>query len=183
MTLEIRTDRLTVRLPRDADAARLARLCGEWDVARMTGGVPYPYPPEAAAGWIALQWAARRRREAFRFLIDDHETGAPRLVGGIGVFKRRADEPWELGYWIGTPFAGRGYATEAARATIAWTRAHLRLTHLTAGHFADNPASGRVLEKLGFRATGEDGPVYSLARDARAPHVGMALALATADAA
>jgi RimJ/RimL family protein N-acetyltransferase len=78
--------------------------------------------------------------------------GAPRLIGacGIGNFNNDA----ELGYWIGRPYWGLGFATEASRAVveIAKTIGHKKLV---ASHFTDNPASGKVLRKLGFQGTGK----------------------------
>lgn len=100
-------------------------------------------------------------------------TGAA-LVGGVGLI----DAPGgpELGYWIGREHWGRGYATEAGRATLAVARA-LGHRQVSAAHFPDNPASGRVLAKLGFRPTGRIEPRYSLALGEQAPALVMELRL------
>jgi RimJ/RimL family protein N-acetyltransferase len=94
--------------------------------------------------------------------------GAPQLVGTAGL-GRRPDGAVELGYWIARPYWGLGYATEAARAVLDIARDSLRLNTLVAGHFLDNPASGRVLEKVGFRPTGEIGQRHSVGRGGAAP--------------
>lgn len=163
MRLTLATDRLTLRPFALSDASRVSALAGDRDVARMTACIPHPYPPEAAEGWIRLQRFARRRRADFPFAID--AGGTDGLVGAVGLHCTGIEGEYELGYWLGRRYWRRGYATEAARAVIAWGREDLGVTRLTAGHFADNPASARVLEKLGFRRAGAPCLRYSLARD------------------
>jgi len=86
------------------------------------------------------------------FLMMLRTNGAPRLIGACGIGNLNG-EP-ELGYWIGRPYWGLGFATEASRAVIeiAKTIGHKKLV---ASHFTDNPASGKVLRKLGFQSTGK----------------------------
>ena len=78
----------------------------------------------------------------------------PRLIGGVGIADRGSNS--ELGYWVVPSHWGRGYATEAARAVVAAARYSLPIDRLVSGHFTDNPASGAVLRKLGFVASGEE---------------------------
>jgi hypothetical protein len=101
------------------------------------------------------------------FLITERTDGAPRLVGACGL-GRRPSGAVELGYWIARPTGAAGFATEAGRALVEIARA-LKLPRLEASHFLDNPASGRVLEKLGFEPTGLIAPRYSCARGGEAP--------------
>jgi RimJ/RimL family protein N-acetyltransferase len=82
------------------------------------------------------------------------------LIGVIGAH-RRSEDGFEMGYWFGRPYWGQGFATEAATAFV--TEAG-KLGDLQAGHFVDNPASGRVLTKVGFAYTGETKPMFSLGR-------------------
>ena len=89
------------------------------------------------------------------------------LVGSCGL-GRRASGAVELGYWIGRLFWGRGIATEAGLALIDIARA-LGLGRIEASHFVDNPASGRVLEKLGFESTGLIAPRINCARGQEVP--------------
>jgi RimJ/RimL family protein N-acetyltransferase len=70
----------------------------------------------------------------------------------------------EIGYWLGRPFWGRGLATEAVSGALSWAKKAWRRRMVVSGHFADNPASGRVLEKAGFLYTGEIRPRHSVAR-------------------
>ena len=101
------------------------------------------------------------------FLILSHEGDYPRIVGGIGLAPD--EQGHELGYWLTPDAWGRGYATEAGRAVLEIARYGLRLKRLHSGHFVDNPASGRVLHKLGFRVTGTIKGRYSAGRGAITP--------------
>ena len=87
------------------------------------------------------------------FFVFAHEGATPRMIGGVGIHANDEGES-ELGYWLTPDAWGRGYATEAAAAVVRTARDTLRLKRLVSGHFIDNPASGKVLRKLGFRPTG-----------------------------
>lgn len=167
-TPNLLSDRLLYRAWRADDASEIARQLNDFDIAKMTGSVPHPYPPYAADGWISSLRGKRVRDEAYNFAIV--ERGSDALAGSIGIFKRGTSVDWELGYWIGREFWGKGYASEAAQAVMNWTTGELGAEVVHAGHFADNPASGRILEKVGFRRVSDDTvPMYSLARGERAP--------------
>jgi ribosomal-protein-alanine N-acetyltransferase len=137
---------LTLRPAALADAARVALLAGDFDVACMTGTIPHPYSEQMAAEWIA---GAIQGEEGVVFIIERAE----RLIGCTGYRPMAADYA-ELGYWIGKPYWRQGYATEAVRALIAHAFDADGFDYLKAGHFADNPASAAVLGKLGFVAEG-----------------------------
>lgn len=164
MTHEIlHTARLVLRPLQPSDAPRIAQYVGEYDVARMVTSLPHPYPAQGAEGYILLKQAAASRGEGQDFAIELPGAG---LIGVIGAH-RKPSGAIEIGYWIGKPYWGCGYATEAARAAAAYA-APLSEGPVEAGHFLDNPASGRVLEKAGFAPTGAVIAKYSLARNARA---------------
>ena len=146
------TDRLILRPFAPADAGAVQAFCSDREVARMTSRIPHPYPEVAAAAWIASHAEAADRGEEFDFCIAREDT----VVGTTGLL-RKADRIYELGYWLGKPYWGRGYATEAARCLAGFAFRELGAVRLTAGHYLDNPASGRVLEKCGFAYTGETG--------------------------
>ncbi|HWH22621.1 MAG TPA: GNAT family N-acetyltransferase [Allosphingosinicella sp.] len=159
-----RTERLLLRPGWAEDAPALAKAIGEEAIVRNLASAPWPYDLEHARAFLATE----RRADEAVFLIFRRTRGAPQLIGTIGI----GDLPSggkELGYWIGRPHWGLGYATEAARAVVEIAREALRLETLSASHFLDNPASGRVLEKLGFRPTGEIARRYSCGRGAEAP--------------
>ena len=133
----------------------------------------------SATGVLENRTEERFQADGTICLILDHEGDYPRLIGGIGM--GAVEGGHEFGYWL-TPSAwGRGYATEAGRAMVAAARHTLGLRRLKAGHFVDNPASGRVLTKLGFRPTGTITPRASLARGGETPCVDLVLDLAEED--
>lgn len=140
----IRTKRLTLRPLLPADADRIAALGGEWDVASMTGRIPYPYSADAAQHWLT----GVAEGEVV-FVIER----AGELIGICG-YTPREERGAEMGYWLGKPYWGQGLATEAASALMSYGFSKGRVKQFTCCHFTDNPSSGRVLAKLGFRPTG-----------------------------
>jgi RimJ/RimL family protein N-acetyltransferase len=149
-TLE--TDRLRLR-PFTVDDARLVReLAGAREVAATTLNVPHPYEEGMAEAWIATHAPAYAADEMATFAITLAESAE--LIGSIGLRIGRSHARAELGYWIGVPHWGRGYATEAARAVIAFGFEELGLNRIYAQHMASNPASGRVMQKAGMRHEG-----------------------------
>jgi len=166
-----RTKRLTLRPGWPEDASALTRAIGHESVVAKLARAPWPYSLGDAEAFLAMP----RGPHDPQFMIETMEAGAPRLVGGIGI--RAADDAHELGYWLTPEAWGRGYATEAGEAVIAMARHALGLRRLDAFHFVDNPASGRVLAKLGFRPTGRIEPRTSRGRGGEAPAVMFALDL------
>ena len=158
---EIRTDRLILRPPQIADARRIGPLSRDRDVARMVSLMPFPQPDICAEGFILIMQARAGLGTDRVYAIDLPGVGPIGLCGAHS----HGNGPIEVGYWLGRPYWGKGFATEAARAVTAVAQG---LGRVTAGHFVDNPASGRVLEKVGFVYTGEIAPRFSLARGAKA---------------
>jgi RimJ/RimL family protein N-acetyltransferase len=154
-----RTDRLLLRpgWPEDAEALFQA-VCDE-GVVRNLASAPWPYQMSDAEAFLGTE----RKAWEPSFLIFRRTAGKPELIGSVGL-GRRPDGELEFGYWIAREHWGRGYATEAGAAVLALARHSLKLGRIHAGHFLDNPASGRVLQKLGFRPTGEVLPRYSAGR-------------------
>lgn len=157
-----RTERLLLRPSWAEDARELHGAIADERIVRNLSRVPWPY------GLSDAQEFAMRETDTHypTFLLVQRTDGAPRIVGGCGLHEQ--DGNVELGYWIGRSHWGLGYATEAARALVDIARAigHQRLT---ARHFIDNPASGRVLRKAGFRPTGQTGLLHSVGRGTSAP--------------
>ncbi|MDQ0252583.1 RimJ/RimL family protein N-acetyltransferase [Sphingomonas kyeonggiensis] len=158
----VRTQRLTLRPGWPEDAAALTQAIGHENVVRNLSRAPWPYPVEAAETFLA----SFDNPVDTKFLVFEHRDGATRLIGGTGLSEWK-DEPNELGYWYTPDAWGRGFATEAGRAVLHAARA-LGIRRVTAGHFIDNPASGRVLRKLGFRPTGKLATIYSRGRGCEA---------------
>lgn len=145
----IETQRLTLRVPVKADVQRMTAFCADHEIARMTTRMPSPYTRAHAEDFVARCGTQDRSRDN-TFAIELADEG---LIGVVGMFTT-PEGVVEMGYWIGRPYWGRGYATEAARNALDWARGAWRKRYVTAGHFADNEASGRVLVKAGFLYTG-----------------------------
>jgi RimJ/RimL family protein N-acetyltransferase len=163
MVMFVRTQRLTLRPAWPEDAPELTQAIAHEAVARNLARLPWPYTIDDALGFAATFTDPLEPK----FLIFAHEGGACRLVGGmaIGPF---GDDPHAIGYWITPDAWGRGYATEAGAAVLRAAQAR-GIRRIAGQHFLDNPASGRVLRKLGFRPTGRVVPLVSSARTASAP--------------
>jgi RimJ/RimL family protein N-acetyltransferase len=158
-----RTPRLLLRPGFPEDAPALAAAIADEQVVRNLAQVPWPYGLRDAEEFLA----APRDPVLPRFLVVERTDASPRLIGSCGL-RRRNSGSVELGYWIARPHWGRGLATEAALAVVEIART-LRLRSLEAAHFLDNPASGRVLEKLGFSATGIIAPRFCRGRGEELP--------------
>ena len=139
----LKTTRLTLRAPRPDDAEAIKSLINDRRVAENTARIPHPYTVKDARTFIA----SAEDQPMFVITRDDG-----RIVGGCGIATLRADGP-EIGYWIGVPYWGNGYATEAARALVDHAFGELGYEELRAGARVTNPASRRVLEKCGFQWT------------------------------
>ena len=158
-----RTERLLLRPGWAEDAPALARAIADEAIVRNLSSAPWPFALRDAEAFLA----APRDPLLPSFLIFERTDGEPVLVGSCGL-GRRASGAVELGYWIARAHWGRGFATEAGEALVAIART-LRLPSLEASHFLDNPASGRVLEKLGFQPTGVMATRLSCARGEEIP--------------
>ena len=166
-----RTPRLLLRPGFPEDAPALALAIADEGIARNLASMPWPYRMRDAEAFLA------RPRDPVlpSLLLFERTSAAPQLVGASGL-GRRPSGAVELGYWIARSHWGRGLASEACGALIDMARM-LGLPRLEAAHFLDNPASGRVLEKLGFVPNGIVAPRHSCARATEAPARLMRLAL------
>jgi RimJ/RimL family protein N-acetyltransferase len=150
--MRLATERLILRPFRRGDAARFAELAGDWDVASMTSDIPFPLTATQARVWL------KPGRGEVRFAVELKG----RLIGGVGFYRRPSGSA-ELGFWLGRPWWRCGYATEAARAAVLYGFSKARVPSFSSSHFVDNPASARVLNKLGFEPVGR-GRICCLAR-------------------
>jgi RimJ/RimL family protein N-acetyltransferase len=148
---KLRTERLYLRPFRKSDADDFARFAGEWTVASMTSDIPHPFSPQQALAWL------KPARGEVRFAVE-HQG---QLIGGAGYYRRPSGAA-ELGFWLGRPWWRRGFATEAAQAVIRYGFGK-KLPGYSSAHFIDNPASARVLAKLGFDEVGR-GRIACVAR-------------------
>ncbi len=158
-----RTERLLLRPGWVEDAPALAAAIDSEAIVLNLAKVPWPYDVSDAQTHLGR---ARQDSEA-DFLIFMRTRGTPRLIGGIGLAQDGGDVV--LGYWIVPSCWGLGFATEAGRAVIELARHSLRVDRIVGRHFVDNPASGRVLEKLGFISDGAIDLLHSAGRGMHAP--------------
>jgi RimJ/RimL family protein N-acetyltransferase len=142
----LETKRLAMRAPRLEDAKLVAALANDRRIAENTARVPHPYRLADAESFIA--GASKAGEAAFLITLRDKT-----VVGACGIMFHYDDMP-ELGYWLGVPYWGKGYATEALHALIDYAFTDLGHEALQAGARVTNPASRRVLEKCGFQWTG-----------------------------
>ena len=158
----LKTERLTLRPPRDADREHLVSALDNLNVSRWTGRIPYPYRPEDAEAFLIHV----RQMPASALVL--FITRKDALMGCIGI------EEDELGYWLSEPHWGQGFGTEAARAMVDHAFEAMKTGELVASYHLGNAASRRILLGLGFEETGE-GLAFSRARQAEVPHIKLRL--------
>jgi RimJ/RimL family protein N-acetyltransferase len=144
----IKTARLDLTTFAESDIRELVPLIGAREVAETTLRIPYPYEERHAREFLLSEIKENELRLIIRLRSDG------RLCGGIGLHPDSEPQQAELGYWIGVPFWGNGYATEAGRAVLGSGFKQLKFNRIFAAHFAGNEASGRVLQKIGMRYEG-----------------------------
>jgi RimJ/RimL family protein N-acetyltransferase len=169
-TMFIRSERLFLRPGWPEDWAELTARIGDEEIVRNLARVPWPYTGNEAREFLRAQSDPR----CPNFLVTLPTSEGSALIGCAGLAPGE-DGP-ELGYWIARERRGQGYATEAARAVLSLART-LGHRRIVAGHFADNPSSGKVLRKLGFCPTGRTVQRYCIARRTEVPSLTYALDL------
>lgn len=157
---ELITERLVLRTLRAEEAPQLAALIGHWDIIKWLTVVPWPYTEQHAHDFIAQSIKVNASLAApSRFAITARESGT--ILGHIGIKymdeNPKADE-MELGYWLGLPHQGFGYAAESIAAITAHGFAAFGLARIFACTRLDNAASRRALETAGYRYIGEQKP-------------------------
>ncbi|MBN1643314.1 MAG: GNAT family N-acetyltransferase [Dehalococcoidales bacterium] len=147
------TKRLILRPYTLSDAQEIQRLIGDRVVADTLLNVPYPYEDGMAEDWISKSESIFEEGKSVHFAITQREQEY--LIGGIGLNNiNHIYENAEMGYWIGKPYWGNGYCTEAARAVVKYGFDALGLSRIYAHHFTRNPTSGRVMQKVGMKHEG-----------------------------
>ena len=130
------------------DAADLARLAGDKAIADTTLLVPHPYEKYMAEEWICTHASSWDRKNSVVWAAVLRDTAE--LIGAFEVSFNLVYDKANLGYWVGKPYRGNGYATEAVRAIIDWVFENLGLNRIDADHMSRNPASGAVMKKAGM---------------------------------
>jgi len=147
----IETERLLLRPFAPADAPVVQELAGDYDIAANVRMIPHPYPDHMADDWIDSHQDKLEHGE-IHLAITLRDDGT--LIGAIGLIVNRDDENAEMGYWIGKPYWNKGYCTEAARALVKYGFEKLKVQRIHSFYMTKNPASGRVMQKLGMKHEG-----------------------------
>jgi ribosomal-protein-alanine N-acetyltransferase len=148
----LRTERLLLRPFARSDVPDLTLLAGAREVAANTLRIPYPYTKADAEMFITA--SSRKAHEQLAMIFAIEVPQEHRLVGAVGLELEMTHRRAELGYWIGVPYWGNGYATESAGKVVRYGFDVLNLNRIHAGHFPHNPASGKVLKKIGMKYEG-----------------------------
>lgn len=178
----IETERLRLRPLRLADGPTVQRYAGARDVAKTVINIPHPYEDGIAEKWIAATHDALARGDQIHLAVilrgDAHgnrpdqgdadggadpcgsdeglqgDSAGDQFIGAVGLAINKQNHAAELGYWIGKPYWNNGYGTEATRALVAYGFRQLELNRIQARHMMSNPASGRIMQKLGMSYEG-----------------------------
>ncbi len=149
---EIKTERLLLRGFQPADASEIQALAGAFEVAEMTLNIPHPYLDGMAETWMESHQKDFESGEGVVFAMIEMQSGS--LVGAVGLTVTKRFNRADLGYWVGAPFWGKGYATEASNAVLKYGFEEMHLNKIHASHMTRNPASGRVMQKIGMEQEG-----------------------------
>jgi len=150
MAQPIPVARLLLRPFTQADSAMVQTLVSDAKVAQMAGNLPYPYPEDGAKAWIATHAQQHRAGTAIiRAMVRQADN---QCVGAISLdqIPPGLNVQGNLGYWVGVPYWNNGYCAEAGKLMLQLAARQYHMQRVVAAHRIDNPASGRVLEKLGF---------------------------------
>lgn len=173
----LETQRLRLRPLAEGDVPAMTAALHDPAIATDAADIPYPITPQAAARWVETTTAMAVRGVGITYAIlrRDDDT----FVGEVGLDRVPAHRRAEIGYWIGKPFWGHGYATEATRRVIRLAFEELGINRVGANCYTRNVGSARVLQKSGLRYEGsarqyfynpllqqyEDIDFYALLRD------------------
>lgn len=148
----LNTERLVLRPFELSDARDVQRLAGDWSIADTTLNIPHPYEDGMAEEWISTHLPQYEAGKLVSFAIISRETTD--LIGAIGLTISQRFQRADLGYWVGRYYWNRGYCTEAAYAVLEHAFSVLNLHRVHACHLVRNPASGRIMQKLGMSREG-----------------------------
>ncbi|WP_137904448.1 GNAT family N-acetyltransferase [Chryseobacterium sp. 2VB] len=163
----LQTERLILSQLEEKDIPFIVELLQHRIFSDLTSNIPYPYVENDARSWVKMSKEAFENNAGYTFAIRNKEG---QIMGAIGLHDREDDKA-ELGYWIGIPYWNKGYVTEAAKGIIDFGFDELKLNKIFATHFLHNPASGRIMEKIGMeqeavliKEVKKDGEYFDLVR-------------------
>jgi len=144
---QLETERLILSSLEEKDIPFITEYLQEKIISENTSHIPYPYSEDYARNWLNMAGDALATKSGYAFAIREKEG---KIIGAIGIHDR-GDDKAELGYWIALPYWNKGFATEAAKAVLNFGIKELKLHKIYATHFLHNPASGKILEKIGMQ--------------------------------
>lgn len=142
----LETERLILSQLEEKDIPFIVEFLQHRIFSDLTSNIPYPYTEDDAKFWVKMSREVFENKTGFTFGIRNKEE---QIIGAIGLHDRDDDKA-ELGYWIGIPYWNKGYVTEAANAIIGFGFKELALNKIYATHLLHNPASGKIMEKIGM---------------------------------
>ena len=145
--------RLILRPPVPADLPAIVRLAGAWEVAQFTARIPHPYAQADGEAWLAAMDRGRAEGRELVFAIQGRDD--PTFMGAIGLVLIHDENAAGAGFWLGRPYWGQGYMTEALDRLLRFSFEELGLVRVQAAAMAENAASIRVQEKAGMAHIGE----------------------------
>ncbi len=149
--IQLETRQLVLRELANGDATAVAQYLSEWDVVKQTTSVPFPYDERSALTWIARVRNRMAEGLQYAFAITRRDDGLMIGTVAVGILNDTENRHGEIGYWLGKPHWGFGFAPEAVIAVTEYALNTIELAHIEAAVFKDNVASARVLEKSGYR--------------------------------
>lgn len=152
MSLKFETNRLLLRQFNVFDAKDVQVLAGSEEVARTTLSIPYPYPDGAAEAWIERTRHSADTGDIYAFAMVKKED--EKLIGCVSLRISKSHNHAELAYWVGHPFLGQGFATEAALRIVKFGFDDLELNRVFAAAMTKNPGSYKVMSKIGMKYEG-----------------------------
>lgn len=155
----LETPRLILRPFTPEDVDQVVALCNDWELAKTTLGMPHPYETQHFTGWQARHAQQMENDVAYELAIADKAAGT--VMGAISIMGiSQQHRHGEIGYWIGREYWGRGYATEAAKALVDFCFQEKNFHRIIGRHFSCNPASGKVMQKIGMTYEGTQREQY-----------------------
>lgn len=168
---EIETQRLGLRRLTPRDAGPVTEAVNDPRIYLMLASIAPRQSKAETLAWFATHDAARQNDTGHIFGVVSRQTGA--LAGLVSANRKTTGEPFNIGYWMKPEFWGAGFCTEATGGLVGWLENTRAAAALVSGYFSDNPASGKVLRKLGFLPCGRNA-MFSKGRGQSSDHIMMA---------
>ncbi|WP_041264791.1 GNAT family N-acetyltransferase [Bernardetia litoralis] len=145
--IQLETERLILNSLSYKDIPKITAYLQNPKISENVINIPFPYSEKDAIFWINLGNQGRESKEVYNFAIRLKEDEKLNFIGAIGIRLDKKHNKAELGYWLGEPFWGKGFMSEATKRIIKFGFEILELNKINATHFLHNPASGKIMIK------------------------------------